>query len=435
MKEISKNTLKKLTQREFNSQFQSGIKDFSKTDLRDLDLSNLNLTSFNFTKANLNSANLSCSNLENAILFGTHLENAILLRTNLRHANLTSAKLFRADFTEANLDNANLHDARVTSTNFSRSSLVKARLTYLNSESFLDDTPLSFKGANLSGADLSRGKLKTVILDSANLTDASLSYLKTENATFVNADLTKANLESMELLRANFTGATLVNANLNNSSLFSANFDGADFSGAVLSKTNFYKPILNNAKFTGVIEKSICTEAILFLLKDGTLSPNQKKEMLGIDDENPNESGALKFLNEKILELDLSKKTKFDKVINEIKKFIQQNIVKQDEMQVEQIAGLPRVEVKKEREIEAVSKAEFERNVKVKKEAALLQARELSHDQVQALQIRVIPKVEIKKEKEESPSSIINSTQQKKDVADPSRQLQRKPRGGNIFDD
>ena len=59
--------------------------------------------------------------------------------------------------------------------------------------------------------------------------------------------------------------------------------------------------------------------------------------MLGIDDANPHESRDLKFLNEKILELDFSKKTKFNEVIKEIKKFIQQNIVKQEKMQVVQI--------------------------------------------------------------------------------------------------
>ena len=191
---------------------------------------------------------------------------------------LTNLSFQNIDFGFAKLSWVDLSGANLTNANLSRANLTKADLSRTN-----------LTGANLTSADL----------DTANLTEANLT----------NADLSRANLTNADLSRANLTGANLTNADLSKANLTGANLSGADLTGA---------------KFRGVIQNTITLEAIpdftelgvktiLYLLKDGGLSDNQKKEMLGIGNEVP----VSKYLQ------GLIEQSRDDKIKSDVKKVLE----------------------------------------------------------------------------------------------------------------
>jgi uncharacterized protein YjbI with pentapeptide repeats len=206
---------------------------------------------------------------------------------------LTNLSFQNIDFGFAKLSWVDLSGANLTNANLSRANLTKADLSRTN-----------LTGANLTSADL----------DTANLTEANVT----------NADLSRANLTNADLSRANLTGANLTSADLDTANLTEANLTNADLSKANLTGANLSGADLTGAKFRGVIQNTITLEAIpdftelgvktiLYLLKDGGLSDNQKKEMLGIGNEVP----VSKYLQ------GLIEQSRDDKIKSDVKKVLE----------------------------------------------------------------------------------------------------------------
>jgi uncharacterized protein YjbI with pentapeptide repeats len=162
---------------------------------------------------------------------------------------------------------------------------------------------------DLSGANLTGANLVKAVLDTANLTGANLTK----------ANLTGADLTITNLTKANLTGVNLTKADLSRANLTKANLTGADLTGADLTGAD-----LTGAKFEGVMQNTITLETIpdsnklgiktmLYLLQDGVLSDDQKKEMLGIGHEVP----VSKYLQ------GLIEQTQYHEVKSDVKKVLE----------------------------------------------------------------------------------------------------------------
>jgi hypothetical protein len=82
--------------------------DFTKVDLREINLKGVYLEEANLTKVNLRGANLEGANLEGANLKEAYLEGANLGGANLKEADLEEANLRGTNLRKANLRKANL---------------------------------------------------------------------------------------------------------------------------------------------------------------------------------------------------------------------------------------------------------------------------------------------------------------------------------------
>ena len=168
-------------------------------------------------------------------------------------------------------------------------------------------------------SDLSEIEFKTnpqLSYDGSNFFGSTISTTNKDltNLSFKNTDFGFAKLSWVDLSGANLTGANLVKADLDTANLTKANLTGANFSGADLTGANF----------KGVIQKTITLEAIpdftelgvktiLYLLKDGGLSDDQKKEMLGIGNKVP----VSKYLQ------GLIEQSRDDKIKSDVKKVLE----------------------------------------------------------------------------------------------------------------
>ena len=201
---------------------------------------------------------------------------------------------------------------------------------------FKRNPQLSYDGSNFFGSTISTTNKDLTNLSFKN-TDfgfAKLSWVDLSGANLTGANLVKADLDTADLTKANLTGANLSGADLTITNLTGANLTKADLSRADLSMTNLTKANLTGANFSGadltganfkgVIQKTITLEAIpdftelgvktiLYLLQDGGLSDNQKKEMLGIGNEVP----VSKYLQ------GLIEQSRDDKIKSDVKKVLE----------------------------------------------------------------------------------------------------------------
>jgi len=107
-------------------------------------------------------------------------------------------------------------------------------------------------GANLSygrlcGADLRDADLSGADLRDADLSGANLSYGRLYGASLSSADLRNADLRNADLRNADLRGANLRNADLRNADLRNANLRNADFRNTNLSGANLSGADLRNA--------------------------------------------------------------------------------------------------------------------------------------------------------------------------------------------
>ncbi len=173
--------MKSLTINEVIEKYKLGERNFSKFDLRYLNLSGINLKNINLEGSNLEGSNLEGSNLEGSNLTYTNLNYA-----NLKGANLHNVYLSYASFKKAILNGVNLDKAYLNCANLEKVQLQKANLkkSYFNksnlSRVILNDSDLT--GAYLTGADLSYASLKRV-----NLCNACLVGVKGINKNFFRA--------------------------------------------------------------------------------------------------------------------------------------------------------------------------------------------------------------------------------------------------------
>lgn len=196
-----------------------------------LDLSQTDLRRLQFSKASLAGANLREANLSRANLEGAYLGEAIFgfhnfaAAADLRGANFSGAILSRANFTGADLVESDLSGALLWETKLSRARLQRANLGRA-----------SLRGADLSWAGLEGANLTGAFLDAADLRGAKLT-----RADLTEARLVDTNLSGAELVRAKLgshsssIGPTLRGANLTEANLAYAHISGADLTGANLA--------------------------------------------------------------------------------------------------------------------------------------------------------------------------------------------------------
>ena len=99
------------------------------------------------------------------------------------------------------------------------------------------------RGADLSGANLSRADLSGANLSRADLRDANLYGADLRGANLYGADLRGADLSDADLSRADLRDANLYGADLSGADLRDANLYGANLYGADLRDANLYDAI------------------------------------------------------------------------------------------------------------------------------------------------------------------------------------------------
>lgn len=159
------------------------VPDFTRSDLKNLDLSDMNLRGSDLREADLRGVVFKSSDLSGAQLCKAELRRAVFSGANLVKANISEANL-----KGSNLDGADLSESILTGANLWEASIVKANLRRA------DLTNAVLRGANLSGS----------VLREANLSNADLAY----------ANLEEANLAKTKLLDTNFYGAVFTFVNL-----------------------------------------------------------------------------------------------------------------------------------------------------------------------------------------------------------------------------
>jgi uncharacterized protein YjbI with pentapeptide repeats len=220
----------------------------------------------------LSDADLSGHNLNEANFEGVNLSRAKLIGTNLVQAHLNSTKLYEADLSMADLTKANLRKAILMGAN-----LRKANLTGASFLGAIFDDCTSFRGANLSEADLretnlmyvdlsnallreaklSRVDFKVADLSESNLSGANLMGADLSMATLINADLSNVTLVGAHLIESDLSYARLINAYLvgasfSNANLSKVNLEGADLSLANLVRTNLSEANLTHCRIYGI---------------------------------------------------------------------------------------------------------------------------------------------------------------------------------------
>ncbi|WP_341525763.1 pentapeptide repeat-containing protein [Nostoc sp. UHCC 0302] len=122
--------------------------------------------------------------------------------------------------------------------------------------SFRDNLRLSFRDANLRGAELWNSNLWDTNLSRADLRGADLTLADLWNTNFSSADLRDARLRSTYLGYTNFSSADLRNADFWNADFSSANLSGANLSGADLSSAELWNADFRAANLEAVVWNS-----------------------------------------------------------------------------------------------------------------------------------------------------------------------------------
>ena len=174
--------------------------------LNGLDLSGLDFTAVNFRAAALNGTNLADATLDRAVL-----SQSWMIGADLTGASLVEAELFQTQLRGATLAGADFTRARAAA-DFSKA----------------DVTGTIFREADFS-ADMrnqSMGLMRGVLISAHG-----------KGADFTGASMSRADLEFAKLPGAIFSGADLSMATLGGADLSSARIDGADFTDADLTST------------------------------------------------------------------------------------------------------------------------------------------------------------------------------------------------------
>jgi uncharacterized protein YjbI with pentapeptide repeats len=144
---------------------------------------------------------------------------------------LVGVDLSRADLKSANLNHASLFGANLSGSDLSGASLRGAHVGAVNIGA---DRVYSWRGANLSMADLGGANLVKAYLGWADLSHADLKGAKISEANLAGADLKEASLARADFREANLAGADLRGANLWETDLRGANLLDADLREADL---------------------------------------------------------------------------------------------------------------------------------------------------------------------------------------------------------
>lgn len=160
-----------------------------------------------------------------------------LLNLQLNDESLTELKR-RVSFSGADLRHANLSKYDLTDIDLSSSDLRHTNLSQVN----LD-------GANLMRADLSFAKGENASFLGSNLKRAALVWAELDGANFRQANLDGANLTNGKFRKSNLDSASLQWVDAGHAFLVEANGANSNWTGAKLYKTNLTKAILTGANF------------------------------------------------------------------------------------------------------------------------------------------------------------------------------------------
>lgn len=220
------------------SQYKAGKRDFRGIDLSWIDLSGVDLPEVDLRDANLECSVLTGANFDRANLRGANLCNTLCYRggdspghlVTFRHADLSGANLSGAYLYKADLSKANLESAHMARAALQKSVLMEANLT----------------AAGLVNATLDYSKLMRANLTRAVLTGASLRHTDCTQASFVSADLSQTKLGGAE-----FGKARMTRANLQQAELISARLTEADLEGAVLRQADMLEAVVTHSRLVG----------------------------------------------------------------------------------------------------------------------------------------------------------------------------------------
>jgi uncharacterized protein YjbI with pentapeptide repeats/DNA polymerase III epsilon subunit-like protein len=197
---------------------------FTRANLRGLDLEFTNFTGANFTNADLTGTNLSDADLSGANFTGANLSQANLSEANLSGSNFTSANLSQANLSDANFFEANFVNAHCYQTTF--------RISH---ESFGENHRPDFTGANLVYTDFSDSYHLCAIMAKTNLC----------NANFRGASLSYTDFSGSELVGADFSMAEMKHVTISASQLAAAKFDWISIDKNTYLSNGFKKTDLN----------------------------------------------------------------------------------------------------------------------------------------------------------------------------------------------
>jgi hypothetical protein len=166
--------IKNYTAIQICEQYSAGKRQFSESNLEQVNLAKLVLNQIDLSNSVLNQANLEQADLSNASFRQSSLAGVNLARANLQKVDFTQADLSHANLTGAIITGANFDHANLSRTNLSLAKLSADNINSASKNTNSLDTPksnrVSFQGANLTGAffmgvDLSSARLQGAIYD------------------------------------------------------------------------------------------------------------------------------------------------------------------------------------------------------------------------------------------------------------------------------
>ena len=128
-KNSRKRTVDKLDANAVLSSYDKGRRDFTRQNLRSLNLQEVNLAGCIFTKSNLSQINLQEADLSQANFGQANLSQAVLRKANLSRAYFSSTNLEDADLRGADLQFANFKQASLKGANLCGANLTNAQVT------------------------------------------------------------------------------------------------------------------------------------------------------------------------------------------------------------------------------------------------------------------------------------------------------------------
>ena len=135
-------------------------------------------------------------------------------------------------------------------------------------------TRAKFKHENLSGVDLTNGKLNDCVFNGCSLVGAKFNGTKCANARFDHVNLNRAEISNQALNGWHFRSSQLTNIDFGELDLTDCVFDGVDFVGSNLSKAKYHISQFENCYMVGVKMKPDPLESIKPIKQVDPESPN-----------------------------------------------------------------------------------------------------------------------------------------------------------------
>jgi uncharacterized protein YjbI with pentapeptide repeats len=230
-------------------------------------------TTFRGTK--LDDANLGDTTLAGAVLDDASLRKATLMRARLDGASLRGADLDGTLLLEVSFGAVDLTDARLAKVTFLRADLRGVKLAGAAMEQAqlveCDASGVDLTGANIRSSVWVDTRASGARLVDANLTQAALTKgIDLSGANLSGATIDRGSLRTADLTGAQLVGARLRQADLSEAKARGARLDHADARGALLVRTDLARASLRSASFLDALLTSAdlrgadATDAVFF---------------------------------------------------------------------------------------------------------------------------------------------------------------------------